>query len=114
MFVETTVPFNGTFSDSIKLYGIILPFAPYPGYFKGTPYLGGVRAEHAFSRISWTALTLEVGKSPTEVPPGRRRALRCACHTGVWHPPLVWFKIPLEITKSDLGGADQLIDHRCQ
>ena len=33
---------------------------------------GGVRAEHAYSGISWTALTLEVGKSPTEVPPGRR------------------------------------------
>jgi hypothetical protein len=27
---------------------------------------GAVGAEYAFSRISWTALTLEVGKSPTE------------------------------------------------
>jgi hypothetical protein len=35
---------------------------------------GGVGAEHAsaFSRTSWTALTLEVGKLPTEVPPRRR------------------------------------------
>ena len=33
---------------------------------------GCVRAEHAYWRISWGALTLEVGKSPTEVPPGRR------------------------------------------
>ena len=31
-----------------------------------------VRAEPIVSGISWTALTLEVGKSPTEVPPGRR------------------------------------------
>ena len=28
---------------------------------------GCVRAEHAFSGTSWTALTLEVGKSPTAV-----------------------------------------------
>ena len=28
---------------------------------------GGVCSEHAFSGISWTALMLEVGKSPTEV-----------------------------------------------
>ena len=33
---------------------------------------GGVCSEHAFSGTSWTALTLEVGKSPTEVPPRRR------------------------------------------
>ena len=33
---------------------------------------GCVGPEHAFSGISWTALALEVGKSPTEVPPGRR------------------------------------------
>ena len=33
---------------------------------------GAVGAEHAFSGTSWTALTLEVGKSPTEVPPRRR------------------------------------------
>eukprot|EP00964_Phaeocystis_antarctica_P088306 scaffold56194_cov73-Phaeocystis_antarctica.AAC.1 len=36
-------------------------------------HTGGVRAEHAYWRVSWGALTLEVGKSPTEVPPGRRR-----------------------------------------
>ncbi len=29
--------------------------------------LGRGCSEHALSRISWTALTLEVGKSPTEV-----------------------------------------------
>ena len=34
---------------------------------------GCVRAEPIYSRTSWTALALEVGKSPTEVPPGRRR-----------------------------------------
>ena len=33
---------------------------------------GGVRVEHIYWRISWTALALEVGKSPTEVPPGRQ------------------------------------------
>ena len=33
---------------------------------------GGVGAEPIVSGISWTALALEVGKSPTEVPPGRR------------------------------------------
>eukprot|EP00964_Phaeocystis_antarctica_P046065 scaffold26561_cov86-Phaeocystis_antarctica.AAC.2 len=36
------------------------------------PDTGSVRAEHAYSGTSWGALTLEVGKSPTEVPPGRR------------------------------------------
>jgi len=37
-------------------------------------YRGCRRRTHAsaFSRTSWTALTLEVGKSPTEVPPRRR------------------------------------------
>ena len=39
----------------------------------GCPKLTGcVRAEHAYSGTSCGALTLEVGKSPTEVPPGRR------------------------------------------
>ena len=33
---------------------------------------GGVRAEPTYWGTSWTALALEVGKSPTEVPPGRR------------------------------------------
>ena len=37
--------------------------------FYGT---GGVRAEPTYWGTSWTALVLEVGKSPTEVPPGRR------------------------------------------
>ena len=32
------------------------------------PRKGGVRAEHIVSGISWTALTLEVGKSPTATP----------------------------------------------
>jgi hypothetical protein len=32
---------------------------------------GGVFSEHAFSGTSWAALTLEVGKSPTEVTCGR-------------------------------------------
>ena len=32
------------------------------GWTRGT---GGVRAEHIYSGTSWTALTLEVGKSPT-------------------------------------------------
>ena len=33
---------------------------------------GGVCSKHTVSGTSWTALTLEVGKSPTEVPPRRR------------------------------------------
>eukprot|EP00964_Phaeocystis_antarctica_P147446 scaffold114041_cov25-Phaeocystis_antarctica.AAC.1 len=44
--------------------------APPPRYPLATT--GCVRAEHTYWRISWGALTLEVGKSPTEVPPGRR------------------------------------------
>ena len=32
---------------------------------------GSVGAEHAVSGTSWSALTLEAGKSPTEVPRGR-------------------------------------------
>jgi hypothetical protein len=40
---------------------------------------GCVGAEHAFSGISWTALTLEVGKSPTEVSPGKGG---CRWHLG--------------------------------
>jgi hypothetical protein len=36
-------------------------------------YYGGCsRRTRSFSGTSWTALTLEVGKSPTEVPPRRR------------------------------------------
>ena len=35
-------------------------------------YTGCVCTEPAYWRTSWEALTLEVGKSPTEVPPGRR------------------------------------------
>ena len=38
-----------------------------------------VGAEHAFSGIRWTALTLEVGKSPTEVSPGKGG---CRWHLG--------------------------------
>ena len=34
--------------------------------------MGSVGAEPIVSGTSWGALTLEVGKSPTEVPPGRR------------------------------------------
>ena len=34
--------------------------------------MGSVGAEPIVSGTSWGALTLEVGKSPTEVPPARR------------------------------------------
>ena len=44
---------------------------------------GAVGAEHAFSGTSWTALTLEVGKSPTEVPPRRRFVSSAARGTSV-------------------------------
>ena len=40
------------------------PRTASPGRMTST---GGVRAEHAYSGTSWSALTLEVGKSPTEV-----------------------------------------------
>ena len=36
--------------------------------FYGFSIYGCVRAEHAFSGTSWTALTLEVSKSPTATP----------------------------------------------
>ena len=37
---------------------------------------GGVGAEPTYSRTSWTAPALEVGKSPTEVPRARTAAAR--------------------------------------
>jgi len=45
--------------SKLKLFKIKGVFPPR------TRFLSGIT-------ISWTALTLEVGKSPTEVPPGRR------------------------------------------
>ena len=38
------------------------------------PVKGGVCSKHAYRGISWAALTLEVGKSPTEVTRSARAA----------------------------------------
>ena len=53
-------------------------------YVNHTAYgdTGGVRAEPIYSGISWTALALEVGKSPTEVPPGRQLPVGVAPPSG--------------------------------
>jgi hypothetical protein len=48
---------------------IVHPPSNLPRVFSHTT--GCVRAEHAYRGTSWTALTLEVGKSPTEVTCGR-------------------------------------------
>ena len=59
------------------LYMVARPHAQTPvfprarGVWIGVVATGCVRAEPIVSRISWTALTLEVGKSPTEVTCGR-------------------------------------------
>ena len=46
-------------------------FRAKKSYGPFTLYGGCVCSKHAFSGISWAVLTLEVGKSPTEVTCGR-------------------------------------------